>query len=392
MESTFIVSGFVLATIVLRPLAAVASPAVVVGSASGAPGTHLSFDVSLSAEGASVASMQNDIAFDPVLTPITSNAGSPDCVVNPATGKSGFFAFLPNGCTGTACTSMRALLVSFFDANPIPDGALYTCGVDVSPTTPAGSYPLAASGVVLATPDAQSVPGAVGVDGAVIVETCGDGVLDVGEQCDDGNQSAGDTCPADCKYTAGNSAIRGHRTAPAHDRTGCQVEWYVAGPAAAPDRYGLPSQKQRCTDQDPACDADPAANRCRFQVAVCMSNDDPALPSCAPAGIRKLALLAPKTTQSHDPTVQALLATDIASLQNAFAHLLDPLDPEAGYGNAVPVDVTRRNLCSAPFAIDVPVHGVPKGTLRLMTRSTDASPSRAKTDSSTLMLTCAPAP
>ncbi|HYC22008.1 MAG TPA: hypothetical protein VEI94_04865 [Candidatus Bathyarchaeia archaeon] len=381
-----------LMAIAFRPLAAAAAPEVVVGSVTGAPATQVTFDVSLAADGASVASMQNDTAFDPVQTPIASVGGLPDCTVNSATGKTAFFVFLPNGCSGTACTSIRALLVSFTDANPIPDGALYSCNVDISASAPPASYPLTASGVVLSTPAGTAVPGAIGVDGAVVVpSSCGNGVIDPGEQCDDGNQTSGDTCPADCKYTAGDSAIRGHTTAPSHDRTGCQVEWYVVNPAAAPDRYGLPSQKQVCTDQDPACDGDTTVGLCRFEVVACVSNTDASLPLCAPAGISKLKILGPHPQQAHDPTVQALLTADVAAVQSAFAHLLDPLDPAAGYTSAVPLTADRHDLCSAPFALEVPIHGLSKGTLRLMTSSTDAA-SHKRTDRSTLLLTCAPAP
>ena len=43
----------------------------------------------------------------------------------------------------------------------------------------------------------------------------------------------------------------------------------------------------RCTDGDPACDLDYAADgKCTFGVAVCLANPHPRLPECKPAGMR----------------------------------------------------------------------------------------------------------
>jgi len=49
----------------------------------------------------------------------------------------------------------------------------------------------------------------VGGDGCrpdCTVEACGDGILDPGEDCDDGNLAAGDCCDAGCAFEAGGSA------------------------------------------------------------------------------------------------------------------------------------------------------------------------------------------
>src|SRR5262249_2349334 len=109
--------------------------------------------------------------------------------------------------------------------------------------------------------------------------TCGNGVLDPGEQCDDGNQTAGDSCPANCSYTAAHVLVRGDSTNPVRDARSCQVEWYVANPDNPPDHFGLPNRRQTCTDQDPRCDIsgfdtngnstpDLTPGLCRFQVVV----------------------------------------------------------------------------------------------------------------------------
>ncbi|HFE44933.1 MAG TPA: DUF4215 domain-containing protein, partial [Nannocystis exedens] len=39
--------------------------------------------------------------------------------------------------------------------------------------------------------------------------SCGDGMLDEGEDCDDGNTVDGDTCPADCQSKCGDGVMHG---------------------------------------------------------------------------------------------------------------------------------------------------------------------------------------
>jgi hypothetical protein len=154
-------------------VAAVAGPSVDVGSATGAPGAVVTFAVTLSTAGELVAAMQADIAFDSLNTPVAATGtGRPDCMVNPAIGKeSTLFTFQPNGCVGAACTAFRAVVLSFSNFDPIPDGSvLYTCNVAISPGAAAGTYPLTISNFILATPDGQQVPGVVATDGAITVE------------------------------------------------------------------------------------------------------------------------------------------------------------------------------------------------------------------------------
>ena len=146
-------------------------PSVNVGSASGADGQQVTFAVSLSTAGASVAGIQNDIAFDVTNTPIAATlSGSPDCTVNPSINK-GYtsFGFEPPFCIGAACTSIRALVLSLTNVNPIPDGSmLYTCKVNILPGAPAASYPLTTSNVGMSDPMGHDIP-ATGTDGAITV-------------------------------------------------------------------------------------------------------------------------------------------------------------------------------------------------------------------------------
>ncbi len=90
------------------------------------------------------------------------NINAPDCEVA-AAGKGGFFGFLPSGCAGAACTSMRALVLSLTDSSvAIPDGPLYTCTVTASAAAADGGHTLAVSNVRTANSSGQAVCGAAG--------------------------------------------------------------------------------------------------------------------------------------------------------------------------------------------------------------------------------------
>jgi hypothetical protein len=143
-----------------------------VGSASVVAGETGSVDVTLSLltdPPAAVATVQNDLAFDPS-TPIAATAeNQPDCAVNPDIGKDATsFAFRPPQCTPSLdCTGVRALVAG--DDRAIPDGTtLYTCTIAVGDGTPAAVYPLAASMPLLG--DSSGAPlAAVTSDGSIEV-------------------------------------------------------------------------------------------------------------------------------------------------------------------------------------------------------------------------------
>jgi hypothetical protein len=118
-----------------------------------------------------VAGTQNDIAFDADAR-IAADGDEPRCTVNPEIEKDdSTFAFLPAGCTpGVDCTSVRALILSFANLDPIPSGsALYSCEVEIAEDA-TGSYPLACS-----------APGAGAPDGTRLGADCTDGTITVGE-------------------------------------------------------------------------------------------------------------------------------------------------------------------------------------------------------------------
>jgi cysteine-rich repeat protein len=110
---------------------------------------------------------------------------------------------------------------------------------------------------------------------------CGDGIVDPlrGEQCDDGNPTAGDGCAAACFVEPPPTAafIAGGGSA----ASDCVVGWAMDRPAR--DDRGVPRVRQACRDGDPLCDFDPTPGVCEFHVWMCANVHEPRLPLCVPA-------------------------------------------------------------------------------------------------------------
>jgi hypothetical protein len=160
---------------VLGAPSAVHAQNVTVGTASGNPGTQVTFPVILQTPGDpfNYAGVAARIAYDPVNTPIAAAAdGTPDCTVNPAIQKVGGFAFWPAGCTGAGCQQLRAVIYYSTDEGtpaPIANGAvLFTCTANLSPAAPGGVYPLIISQTAGSTPASVFIV-TTGSDGSLTV-------------------------------------------------------------------------------------------------------------------------------------------------------------------------------------------------------------------------------
>ena len=141
-----------------------AMPSLEVSSASGAPGEVIAITSSLHTAGQDIAGVEQEIHVDG-FTPFVS------CAVNPAIDRTASaFALRPNGCMpGVSCTSIKALILSFSNLSPIPDGSvLFTCQVQISGAAPGGSYPLDSQLEGAASPFGDDVP-IDAVDGLITV-------------------------------------------------------------------------------------------------------------------------------------------------------------------------------------------------------------------------------
>ena len=191
----------------------------------------------------------------------------------------------------------------------------------------------------------------------VVPQCCGNGLVEGGEQCDDGNQvSGGDACPSlpsdDCQLGASSGLIRGNTRNPATDKGGCQVEYSVLNPWAVPDRFGQPNMIQVCEDQDPTCDLDPRPGRCRFHVVACLNNADPNLPSCTPDGLNSLVIINRPYLKKSSPQL-SLVGGNIATLSHNLQALYDPANPGLGFSLSPPLSAAQQGLCTGGMLVDV---------------------------------------
>ena len=202
--------------------------------------------------------------------------------------------------------------------------------------------------------------------------------------------------PEPAEHAHANSPHRCPSAAAAATRpsTVAAAGWSGSSPTQASRRTATAyrSARQLCADGDPSCDFQPSTSGvCEFQVQVCLNNLDTHLPACIPGGLDSVTIQSPNPARTRNLALRAALAQDLAALQNALAHLLDPANPEAGYVNAPPLSAAQQNFCSAPFSIAVPVNVRPgrtsKRSVRLTTRSTSNS-LVPRTHRSSLTLTC----
>jgi cysteine-rich repeat protein len=196
---------------------------------------------------------------------------------------------------------------------------------------------------------------------------CGDGILVAGctDQCDDGNVVAGDGCAAMCtleRIPGGGSTS-----------TDCLSEWIVRNPTNLPlvDGKGRMRRTQRCVDDDPACDLDGGMpGSCTFWVQACVENTD--VSGCAPAVLTSWELTKPsiKSAARHP---------ELAAARAAFAGV-----------PAVLTGASAPDTCSATIDVVVPLRGTaPTSRTGTLTLGATATAGTAR-DKDGLKLLCVP--
>jgi hypothetical protein len=182
--------------------------------------------------------------------------------------------------------------------------------------------------------------------------------------------------------------------------TDCMLELAVDNMFNVPglDRKGLPNRTQTCTDGDPTCDADGAADgACAFRVGFCLNMPDERLekdgvPLCTPSDIATWEIKKPKPTSAVP-----IEAANAVALRDAVAAL----------GNATVGGKNQEVLTFTPPLADVepcttlvnvvvPLKdGIAPGKAKVRARATATAPpdaSHGSRDSDTLKLVCLPSP
>ena len=185
---------------------------------------------------------------------------------------------------------------------------------------------------------------------ATPTSTCGNGIVDPGEECDFGDTVPGDGCSSDCLFellVPGNGPVS----------VNCVAELGLIDPNVSVGTDGLPTTLQSCTDGDPTCDADGIVNdECRFRLALCFRASDPRLPRCTGATtVTKYTLHSPRP---QSPVHNVTRAANAAELVAAF-QTLTAIPPGGDNGNVFtfdpPLVVSDAPVCTAVADFVVPL-------------------------------------
>jgi len=202
-----------------------------------------------------------------------------------------------------------------------------------------------------------------GCDTNCTLTRCGNGVVTVGEQCDDGNSNDNDACKNDCTFTVPptpvptNTSTRTPSMTPTLMPTAtpvptvpipgggrvasnCTLE-FVTAPPPAPGRNGLPGNRVDCTDGDPTCDFDAVSGTCTFGVALCLNLQDSRF-TCTPTDVQSVRVRQP------GPGISGTIAT---ANRTAVETALVQLGGEV-HGVCTRPAFHRGQFCTAPGDCD----------------------------------------
>ena len=222
-----------------------------------------------------------------------------------------------------------------------------------------------------------------GCSASCTVEGCGNGIAECDEQCDDGarNGTAGDGCDASCRLVGTIRLVPSSHV----DSSNCFLEWAIDNPNG-PVVNGFPSRDQTCIDGDPSCDADGATDgTCTFRLGACINADDARFPTCHPAAIKIVDLLHPAPLNPAD-------ATDGVNA-NHLVPVLEALGTTVMAGSTVlesGTPVTARDACTGLVPFLLP--HLPGLVASRVVSATATDTSGHRMGANRLKLTCQPNP
>jgi cysteine-rich repeat protein len=291
-----------------RPSATIENGSVtflLVRSFSGAPGTDLDTDDDGVLDATPWDEVLDGVGWrDPA---VVGRVYSP-AVVTPSSGVPDAATRLPGDTTPSAATAWYGGDVAASGASPD-----LSTTYDVTHVTAGFPAPPTYVSLGMLTPGAPNVPE------LALVAVCGDGALDAGEECDDGNVAGGDCCSSACTIEPAGTVCRAAATP-------CDAAEACNGADADCPPDGSLSDGSACDDGD-ACTA---GDRCA--AGGCAGDRDPLCDLApflchknAPAKAPRRAPAFPKFAKRKGDAVVDALAPPQAGDQ----HLLDLLRPVA---------------------------------------------------------------
>jgi cysteine-rich repeat protein len=180
------------------------------------------------------------------------------------------------------------------------------------------------------------------------LERCGDGIAECGEECDDGatNGTPGSKCTTSCTEVVPTLRIPGGGS----KRADCLFETSVDMQTPTLKGDGTPSNKQVCVDNDPTCDFDPTPGTCQFHAWLCFGGDDARI-ACAADAVASVAVRKPSANDKG-----ALAALRQALLQRLAAFTL-PLPAGEHCTQRVNVEATAGKTTKLSLGVSDPLGG-----------------------------------
>ncbi|HEV7730856.1 MAG TPA: DUF4215 domain-containing protein [Candidatus Binatia bacterium] len=309
--------------------------------------------------------------------------------------------------------------------NGIKEGPETCDGSDFGPAGNACTGPWPEHGGTLScTPGALPTPqwaqGACHVDRASCF-TCGDGTIEPGEGCDDGNLLGNDGCSPTCQSECGNGVVS--RTEGCDDGNvtngdgcssvcssevgyfggngegwdECSLRWGVEAPVVSGAQGAVSQQsggvtvtcRDGATTGANACDRGTTANQCTFLVFYCLKNLSLG-GTCSSSPIARVALLSGTTL---DAAGQTGVLTSVGNAMQAIGNAasVSNVTPGAGELAAIAPNVAVNTtggvapMCGA-LSIVVPRPGTTSATRVLGMKATDnRTPPRDDSDQITFV-------